>query len=269
MEAISLKELQSLTLELLAEFDAFCEKNNIEYVLGGGSLLGAVRHKGFIPWDDDADVMMMRDQYERFLDLAYEQGVGEDRKVVSTRDKSFARNYARYVRTDYRKDEEQFVSDDCPWVGIDVFPIDYVSSDIKEYEKQVKKIARLRKLLLVCVTEIGSGKTKLKAIAKNIIRPFAKRTGAYGYALKLDREGQRFSNGDRKYIAALCGMYGMRERWLYSDYVPKIKADFENKKFPIPANYNIYLSNLYGDYMKLPPEDKRKYSTCKVFKIEK
>ena len=269
MEAISLREIQSLTLELLAEFDAFCEKNNIEYVLGGGSLLGAVRHKGFIPWDDDADVMMMRDQYERFLDLAYEQGVGEDRKVVSTRDKSFARNYARYVRTDYRKDEEQFVSDDCPWVGIDVFPIDYVSSDIKEYEKQVKKIARLRKLLLVCVTEIGSGKTKLKAIAKNIIRPFAKRTGAYGYALKLDREGQRFSDGDRKYIAALCGMYGMRERWLYSDYVPKIKADFENKKFPIPANYNIYLSNLYGDYMKLPPEDKRKYSTCKVFKIEK
>ena len=269
MEAISLREIQSLTLELLAEFDAFCEKNNIEYVLGGGSLLGAVRHKGFIPWDDDADVMMMRDQYERFLDLAYEQGVGEDRKVVSTRDKSFARNYARYVRTDYRKDEEQFVSDDCPWVGIDVFPIDYVSSDIKEYEKQVKKIARLRKLLLVCVTEIGSGKSKLKAIAKNIIRPFAKRTGAYGYALKLDREGQRFSDGDRKYIAALCGMYGMRERWLYSDYVPKIKADFENKKFPIPANYNIYLSNLYGDYMKLPPEDKRKYSTCKVFKIEK
>ena len=124
------------------------EKNNIEYVLGGGSLLGAVRHKGFIPWDDDADVMMMRDQYERFLDLAYEQGVGENRKVVSTRDKSFARNYARYVRTDYRKDEEQFVSDDCPWVGIDVFPIDYVSSDIKDFQLYTELFQPILKIYL-------------------------------------------------------------------------------------------------------------------------
>lgn len=267
MEYISLKDLQGITLELLLEFDEFCTKHNIEYVLGGGSLLGAVRHQGFIPWDDDADVMMMRDQYEKLLEIAAKEELPAQRKIVSLKDGSFARNYARYVRTDYHKTEEGFDESDCPWVGMDIFPIDYVSGDDKKYVRQVKKINFLRKLLLSSVSLKGTGSSTVKKIGKDLIRPIIKAIGPFRLAEKLDREGQRYNKGDKTYIAALCGMYGLRERWKYADYEPKIRIAFEGHMLPVPKNYDIYLGNLYRNYMELPPENKRKYSKATVYKL--
>ena len=76
MEELSLREVQKIELELLLKFDSICQKNHMRYSLGGGSLLGAIRHKGFIPWDDDIDVMMPRPDYERFLQYCQENEVG-------------------------------------------------------------------------------------------------------------------------------------------------------------------------------------------------
>lgn len=268
MELLKLEEIQKITLEILQEFDEFCTEHDIEYVLGGGSLLGAVRHQGFIPWDDDADVMMMRDQYEKLLRTAGQCHLPEKRKFISLKDKTFARNFARYVRLDYHKSEEGFAENDCPWIGIDIFPIDFVSGDDSLYQKQVKQIAFRRKLLLSSVTVPNSGSSTAKKIVKNVIRPIAKLFGSFRIAESMDKIGQKYSGEGSEYIAALCGMYGMRERWKYSEYEPKIRIPFEGHLFPVPENYNIYLTNLYGDYMQIPPENKRKYSHATVYKIK-
>ena len=179
----------------------------------------------------------------------------------------FARNYAKYARTDYHKNEEGFEDSDCPWVGLDVFPIDYVTADDKKYMKQVKKIAFLRKLLLSSVTVKGSGTSAIKKIGKNILRPIVRMIGSFRLAKAMDKEGQRYNNGDKTYIAVLCGMYGLRERWKYAEFEPKIRIPFEGHELPVPKNYDIYLGNLYKNYMELPPEDKRKYSKATVYKL--
>lgn len=273
-EKIDLKELQKLTLDLIIEFDAFCQKNDIKYVLGGGSMLGAIRHKGFIPWDDDMDVMMLREEYDKLLKAAQkaakepadsENGLKSDRKFISPYDRTFARNFARYVRCDYTKHEEGFVEDDCPWIGIDIFPIDFVPGDDR-FKKQMKQVRFWRKMLLFSLTVPNSGKSKAKKIAKNIIRPFTKMIGSYNMALKMDKIAMKYADKDKTYIAAVCGMYGDRERWKLKEYLPQIRVPFEGVLLPVPKNYDIYLSNLYHDYMKLPPEDKRKYSCATVYK---
>jgi len=266
MEPISLKELQDITLELLLEFDELCQKHNLKYVLGGGSLLGAVRHQGFIPWDDDADVNMLREDYEKLLSIINTIEFKDGRKIISLKDKSFARNFARYVRTDYHKNEEGFEESDCPWVGIDIFPIDYVSGDDALFEKQVKRLAFLRNLLMVSVTVPNSGTSSSKRIVKNILRPFAKMIGSFRLAEMMDKECQKYSNGDKKYVAGVSGMYGLRERWEKKQYDPVTTLMFEGHQLPAPANYDIYLSNLYRNYMEIPPEDKRKYSHAVVYK---
>ena len=267
MQKIELKELQGLTLDLIVEFDDFCTKNNISYVLGGGSMLGAIRHQGFIPWDDDMDVMMLREEYEKLLIAAkVSKDIKPERKFIDPYSRTFARNFARYVRTDYTKHEEGFQEDDCPWIGIDIFPIDYVPADDAKFKKQMKQVRFWRKLLLFSLTVPNSGKSKAKKLAKNIIRPFTKRIGSYRMALKMDAIAQRYRNGDHTYIAAVCGMYGDRERWKLEEYLPQTRVPFEGVMLPVPENYDIYLSNLYHDYMQLPPEDKRKYSCATVYK---
>ena len=95
-----LGELHSLLLELLIDFDKLCKDLDINYYLSGGTLLGAVRHHGFIPWDDDADVMLLRKDYELLLKASMNMRIN-NRKIFSLNNKTFARDYARFVRTDY------------------------------------------------------------------------------------------------------------------------------------------------------------------------
>lgn len=267
MEQLSLREIQLKVLELMVEFDALCRKYGIDYRVSGGTLLGAIRHKGFIPWDDDIDVMMLREEYDKFLEAAGQMELPENRKIVSLKDNSFPRNYARYIRTDYIKREDMFEEDDCQWLGMDIFPVDFVPGDSR-YDRQVKKMVFLRKLLLTSVTEKGTGKTKAKAIAKNILRPAAKLMGSYRIARRMDKLQRKYNGKEREYVASIAGVYVSGERWKYSEYLPSSQVEFEGHLFRGPGNYKIYLINMFGDYMQLPPEDQRKYSAATVFKAE-
>ena len=266
--ALSLRQVQNLQYEMLVELDELLRRHEIDYVLGGGTLLGAVRHQGFIPWDDDIDIMMLRGEYEHMLDIISEAELKTDRRLISNRDRSFARHYARYVRTDYRKRIEGFREDDCPWPGIDIFPIDFVPEDSREFRRQVKTIQRLRKLLLISVTENGAGKTRMRSAIKSVVRPAVRRYGSYRIIEKIEKNAKKYDDGtSREFIAGICGMYGLREKWKYADYLPRMMLKFESATFPAPKNYHIYLSNLYGDYMKLPPENKRKYPEGIVYAV--
>lgn len=259
-ELLTLKETQQVYLELLEEFDKVCAEHGLRYDLCGGSMLGAVRHGGYIPWDNDIDLSMPRPDYERMLKLKQTGilGLPKHRDLVSERDETFPRHFARFIRHDVKRVSEMAEDWDCPYIGIDIFPLDGIPANEKKFARQVKKIRRLRRLLLTAVEKKGTSRRgKAAAMVKNLYRPLLRLIGCFRFAHMLDRECQRVDYETAEYVGIISGMYGLKERWRKADMLPQKMFDFEGLQVPGFANYDIYLTNLYGDYMKLPPEDKR------------
>lgn len=259
-ELLTLKETQQVYLELLEEFDKVCMEHGLRYDLCGGSMLGAVRHGGYIPWDNDIDLSMPRPDYERMLELKQSGilGLPKHRDLVSERDETFPRHFARFIRHDVKRVSEMAEDWDCPYIGIDIFPLDGIPADEKRFAKQVKKIRRLRRLLLTSVEKKGTSRRgKAAAMVKNLYRPILRLVGCFRFAHMLDKECQRVDYETAEYVGIISGMYGLKERWRKADMLPQQSFDFEGLQVPGFANYDIYLTNLYGDYMKLPPEEQR------------
>lgn len=268
---LSLAETQQVYLELMTELDRVCRENGLRYDLGGGSLLGAVRHGGFIPWDDDIDINMPRPDYERLL--AMQCGgtlkLPEHRELVSDRNGTFPRHFARYVRHDVKRVADRAEDWDCPYIGIDIFPIDGVPENDRKFRCQVWTIKQLRRFLLTSVEKPNTSRRgKLAAKIKNCYRPILRAIGPFRLAKMLDRVCAWMDYETAEYVGGISGMYGRKEKWKKEDMLPQTEVPFEGKKFLAVANYAIYLSNLYGDYMALPPEDKRVPHCDRCIRVE-
>lgn len=265
---LSLEELQAVNLQMLLEFDALCGHFDIPYSLCGGSALGAVRHKGFIPWDDDVDVMLLRADYERLLALKDVINLRkEGRDLIWCKDRTFARDFARYIHLGYGRDDDQSVPEDCPNHGLDIFPIDFIPDDEASFRKQVRDRKILRHLLLACASPFNTGTSFAKRWLRNAIRPFAKAYGKYRIADKAVAVCRRYDESPQADIAIIAGEYGTRERWSRAGFFPLVRVPFEGKELPIPHGYDEYLSAIYGNYMQLPPVDKRKPPHLHIYKI--
>ncbi|MEG0026691.1 MAG: LicD family protein [Raoultibacter sp.] len=266
-EYLTLQQLQSVALELLLDFDAFCKGHGVSYALCGGSMLGAARHQGFIPWDDDIDVMLLRSEYDKLLSLAPEASLDGNHALVSVRDKTFARDYARYIRKDFGKEEDETTEEDCPWIGVDIFPIDFISDSDELFVRQLRDRRFWHELVVTCSSPFNAGSTFVKKWVRNIIRPFAFAYGRFRAAEKSEAICKRFNDSPGRDIAIVCGMYGTKERWSSSGYQPLIEVPFEGHLLPAPHDFDAYLSAIYGDYMQLPPENKRKPSHIRAWKL--
>lgn len=257
---LTLEEMQQIYLELLGEFDAICRENSLRYDLCGGSMLGAVRHQGFIPWDNDIDLSMPRPDYERMIALCMEGNLTmpHGRELVMDRNQTFARHFARYVRHDVKRIVNMAEEWDCPYIGIDIFPLDGVPGNDDDFRRQVKKIRQLRRFLLTSVEKSGtSRKGKVAAFIKDLYRPILRAIGSYRLAEMLDKACRQVDYETAEYVGIISGMYGLKERWRKADMLPQKKFSFEGLQVPGFANYDIYLTNLYGDYMKLPPKEQQ------------
>ena len=255
-ELLTLKQMQQVYLELLKEFDSICHNHGLRYDLAGGSLLGAVRHGGFIPWDDDIDVCMPRPDYLRLLELKAQGDLllPDGRDVISHRDHTFARHFGRYVRHDVRRLSDMAEDDDCPYIGMDIFPIDGLPTGNLAFKWQCFRIRQLRRFLLTSVEKKGtSRKGTAAAKIKDLYRPILKKIGPYRIAACLDRVCSRVPFEKSKLVGAVSGMYGVRERWSKEKMLPQKRTQFEDIEASVFVNYDIYLSNLFGDYMRLPP----------------
>ena len=267
-EYLSLRELQEAALATALEFGAFCDEHGIEYMLCGGSMLGAARHQGFIPWDDDIDLMMMRSEYEKLLELSPEINKMPGRKLVSCSDGTFARDYARFVNMEFGKDEDDIAEGDCPWLGLDIFPIDFIPDDEGLFEKQVDDRRVYVQIMVACSTRFNAGGSFVKRWARNLVRPFAKLYGGFKAAEKSRKVCMRYDACPQKDIAIVCGMYGTRERWPQDQCHPIVQVPFEGHMFPAPHGYRCYLSHIYGDdFMQLPPKEKQRPPHIRVWRV--
>ena len=258
MTQLSLQEIKDIELELLKAYASFCEQNNLTYFLCGGTLLGAVRHKGFIPWDDDIDVFMPRPDFEKFVKLTGFNPINSDYETCFYRDTKTQIPYpfAKVIDMRTKVIEKTKSEDACMGIWIDVFPIDGFSDSMF-----INKLFCFRKLLWkrLCFTYSDdlSKVDKKKKFIKMLVMPFLKLMGQKRLFNKLDKICRKYDFEESKNVG--CTVWGYKIKELIPKYslIPASKVSFEGLDFAAPADPSVYLSSLYGDYMQLPPEEKR------------
>jgi lipopolysaccharide cholinephosphotransferase len=259
MKELSLKEIQQVMLEELTFIDKFCRDNGIKYMLSSGTCLGAVRHKGFIPWDDDADIYMDRENYNKLIDLMQKQN-SKYRVIRYDLENTFVVPFAKVVDTTTicHENRARIKSDDLG-VWVDIFPIDNVPDDEKTRIKFYRKIAKLQHALFIAC---NTSENSIKKIIKFIVRPFI---NIKKVCAKMDKLAQKFNNVECKYMSDW--VWGDKF-WEKSCWQNLTEADFEGHKFFIPKDYDTYLTRMYGDYMTPPPENERPTHNMIAYKKE-
>ncbi|MBQ8907578.1 MAG: LicD family protein [Clostridia bacterium] len=251
-----MNELQAKILDILKWTDALCRAHQIRYYLMGGSMLGAVRHKGFIPWDDDIDIAVPREDYERLYEILSRQE--SDTYCVETYqngNKDFIYPYMKiYDKT--TTVVEKSANRIKRGVFLDVFPIDGMADFGEEQQKHFKRIRRNVNLLSakVCAWR------KERKFYKNMAIVAAKFIPA-GSRLKLlariDALCKRYEYDSSECVGVLSGTYGEKEIMPRAYYGEPTEYEFEGMRFFGVEQYDLYLKKLYGNYMQPPPEDKR------------
>lgn len=267
---MSENEHKKVMLNILTEFAYFCENNNLDYYLDSGTLLGAIRHKGFIPWDDDVDVNMPRVDYDRFISITKQNNgyIASHLKVVYPEETIYP-----FIKiTDERTVLIEF-PDKHPMEGsvyIDLFAKDGIKDNKFGSKLLCKASEFLRLLQWFNKYSIDAWKTQ-----KNLIKRFIGYISEFiisdlNYPIKLQNRLIKWNSikhpiCDDKYVTTLVfgEFHKLAPKECFSGY---IMMDFEDKKFRCPVGYDTYLRCLYpGDYMQLPPEDKREHHNTVLF----
>lgn len=245
------QELKIIELDIMMAVHNFCEKNNLRYYLWGGTLLGAIRHNGFIPWDDDIDIAMFRADFEKFVHAFDSEYYG-----VSYCESDLRHPYwhAKVYHRQTKKTENIFRKKEFSLgVDIDVFVLDsFVDFDevLKSAQWRQNQIDRYWKSLRP--TKTGSLRAKVAGIVYRTLLG----ADANKIARKINEAGQSYGDGDGAMLYADCNIkkpLKMDKKWFEDRMLHK----FEDKELYIPGDYHALLQACYGDYMKLPPEEER------------
>ncbi len=249
--------LQKLEFAILKDVSEVCKKHNIKFFLGEGTMLGAIRHKGFIPWDDDIDLIMERSEYERFLAVAQDE-LGDAYEVQHP---TTVENYwspfikIRQLKGDlsFRQQHIAHLTDkNGPY--IDIFPMEYVPTNKGFKIKKTAFFVRFYRGML----SYKLGLRKPPHIKGKILKLISNFYSVKAIHKGLQKNFTCFGKGEKAYMATFSSYHPLRCQICPSEcYKEMLWWDFEDTKMPVPNGYDEILTTIYGDYMTPPPEDKR------------
>ncbi len=261
MKKLSTDEIKKIALDILIDVDRFCIENNITYFLACGTLLGAIKYKGFIPWDDDIDIMMPRPDYERFLNL-YKS---DKYKVLSPSEGMYFYGKVYDTNTEVIENGNDYKKYSPIGIDIDVFPLDGIVNDEKIIKRKVKKSAFLETLLRLSNQPIFYRKNKLKAINRIIPRII----GSKNIVKLIENNAKEYKYVDSDYVIRYKDTPNGNSCAIEKDVFKIIRKEFEGYMFNVPEGYNIWLSKFYRkDYLTYVPDvnQRRTHNRLTYFK---
>lgn len=254
MKALKIEEMKAIQIQILDKITEYCDDEGLIYFLGYGTLLGAVRHQGYIPWDDDIDILMPRPDYEKLIKFF----TSEDYQIYTNEINNAY--YYSFAKASYNKSvlkENMDNSFEGLGINIDIFPLDGCPNSEEECRKKFNSIERKRKILYAYVAPsnrsrkwyrelyVRFGKFILSFIDfSKIIKKMNEIAAEYDY-YKADKVGNLVFNS---------GYYELMDKEIFEN---RVKLKFEDKEYYVPGDYDNYLTNIYGDYMKFPPVEQQ------------
>ncbi|SHI12061.1 lipopolysaccharide cholinephosphotransferase [Clostridium collagenovorans DSM 3089] len=264
----TLRTCQLEMLDILQEFCRICEKHNLKYWLDAGTLLGSIRHRGFIPWDDDIDVGMLREDYEKFLEVA--ENELQEQYLIQ---KPFSNvNAFTKIRKKNTLMLERYDANYHQGIFLDIFPMDTYSKNNFKFKLFERRYHLMYKLILFKEHSLKESGLSIKNLIKSCIKLPLLLVGALNRE-NLDKyikmNSKRIIEETKKNtpfrVAYGVEIYVFPEVHRYEDIFPLSTAEFEGVEFTIPHNYDSYLKDCYGDtYMELPPEGQRIWHNEKI-----
>ena len=260
MRRIDMAELREKQMEILDYVAQFCDDHGIRYIIADGTMLGAVRHGGYIPWDDDIDVGMLREDYQRFSELFPLEAKEGYLFACSTTVEKWHLPFGKVMDTN-----TLLVQDGHNLgINIDIFPYD----DAPEDPKVMKRMYDIRDCLKV-LNAIQHRKEKpsgnvLRRLAVYVVRAVLRCFPEYYFIRRIEKSAQQFNGIGYENLGAFTDesrITTCKKAWI----LDRKLVPFENRQYKIPVNYDGWLQSLYGDYMQIPPVDQRKRHTFEAY----
>jgi len=267
MRQLSLQEIKQIEFDLLKKFDCFCKENQISYFLSNGTLLGAIKYKGFIPWDDDIDVIVPREDYDKLISLFNDDS--RYKLFAFEKNHRFKFPFAKLCDMTTRKEELNINNGTILGVDIDIFPIDEWASDLDLAKREVRFINKQMHLLELTKLIKPNSLNPIKRALKGIAMIFLKIIGSKCFIQSIIDKSRRGKQAESFYLGckSWC-IYGDREIIPAKVFAGITEVEFEGELFPAPIGYDTYLRCLYGDYEKDPPKEKQQtHHTFTAYRI--
>ena len=252
------EQIQKKLLEILLYFRQFCEENGLRFVLAGGTCLGAVRHQGFIPWDDDLDVFMLREDYEKLGALWAEKADTSRYTCLRSDEKLNIHHSCVEIRDNHTTfiNHHSVDVDMHQGLMIDVMPLDAVADGF------FPRLAQMLNSMVYCCfnfQRLPNHKSKLTYYATKLALALVRSDKARYRLWKRAEKGiTRYDVRDHALVASFCeGVAIMLQRFPKEWFLEPAYAEFEGVSMPVAADVDRYLTISYGDYMQLPPEEER------------
>lgn len=268
MQYLTLDEIKDIELDLLIKFDQFCKKHGLTYSLAYGTLLGAIRHKDFIPWDDDIDVMMPRQDYEKLFSLLCDEGKNIDDyiSVLTSKSEGYYYHFNKIYNINTVAKMDNNITEHGIW--LDVFPIDNVPDSRFKAKIFHIKARCLRNIIIAATTDFNS-KRDFKYYLKLVLKFIADKVGIQKISDYLSKYVQKYNNENCKHVSIVHGQYSTDADLDNCQYFEIEEKIFRGHYFCVSKGWDSILKGMYGNYMEIPDKSKQATHFLKAYYIKK